>query len=128
MPSLVPLPRPRPPAPVTRSFSPVAASGAPRRSAGKSSSIRHAYRSAIFYGNAAQREIAERCIRQIEAAHVFDAPIATTLEPLEQFYEAEPYHHEYAARNPDQPYIRAVAEPKVEELRAAHADMLKERA
>jgi peptide-methionine (S)-S-oxide reductase len=59
---------------------------------------------------------------------VFDAPIATTLEPLEQFYEAEPYHHEYAARNPDQPYIRAVAEPKVEELRAAHADMLKERA
>jgi peptide-methionine (S)-S-oxide reductase len=86
------------------------------------------YRSAIFYRNAAQREVAERYIRQIDAAHVFDTPIVTTLEPLAQFYEAEPYHHGYAARNPDQPYIRAVAEPKVEKLRTAHADMLKERA
>ena len=85
------------------------------------------YRSAIFYSNEAQRRLAEQCIRQIDAAQVFDAPIATTLEPLEQFFEAEQYHHDYAARNPSQPYIRAVAAPKVAKLRATHGGMLKER-
>jgi peptide-methionine (S)-S-oxide reductase len=85
------------------------------------------YRSAIFYSNESQRRLAERYIRQIDAAQVFDAPIATTLEPLERFFEAEQYHHDYAARNPNQPYIRAVAAPKVEKLRATHGEMLKER-
>jgi peptide-methionine (S)-S-oxide reductase len=85
------------------------------------------YRSTIFYANEAQRLIAERYITQIEAAGVFDAPIATTLEPLERFYVAESYHHDYAARNPWQPYIRAVAAPKVEKLRKTHGELLKER-
>jgi peptide-methionine (S)-S-oxide reductase len=84
------------------------------------------YRSAIFYVNEAQRRIAERYIAQIDAARVFDAPVATTLEPLDAFYPAEQYHHGYAARNPSQPYIRAVAMPKVEKLRKVHADMLKD--
>lgn len=83
------------------------------------------YRSAIFYANQAQRLIAERYIAQIEAARLFDAPIATTLEPLEKFFVAEPYHHDYAARNPWQPYVRAVAAPKVEKLRKTHVDLIK---
>jgi peptide-methionine (S)-S-oxide reductase len=86
------------------------------------------YRSAIFYANEAQRRIAERYIAQIEQAKLFDAPIATRLEPLDRFYEAETYHHDYAARNPNQPYIRAVAMPKVEKMRAARRAMQKERA
>jgi peptide-methionine (S)-S-oxide reductase len=84
------------------------------------------YRSAIFYANETQRLIAERYIAQIEAAGLFDAPIATTLEPLQRFYVAEAYHHDYAARNPWQPYVRAVAAPKVEKLRKTHADLLKD--
>ena len=84
------------------------------------------YRSAIFYASEAQRRVAERYIAQIEAAQLFDAPIATTLEPLERFYEAEQYHHGYAARNPWQPYIRAVSTPKVDKLRKTHRDMLKD--
>lgn len=83
------------------------------------------YRSAIFYSNDEQRRLAAQYIRQIDAAQVFDAPIATTLEPLDQFFEAEQYHHDYAARNPNQPYIRAVAAPKVAKLRATHSAMLK---
>jgi peptide-methionine (S)-S-oxide reductase len=85
------------------------------------------YRSAIFHANEAQRLIAERYIAQINAAQLFDAPVATTLEPLEKFFEAEPHHHDYAARNPWQPYIRAVATPKVEKLRQHHGVMLKDR-
>jgi peptide-methionine (S)-S-oxide reductase len=79
------------------------------------------YRSAIFYANDAQRRIAADYIRQIDAAGLLDAPVATRLEPLERFYEAEAYHHDYAARNPNQPYIRAVAAPKVAKLRATLA-------
>jgi peptide-methionine (S)-S-oxide reductase len=85
------------------------------------------YRSTIFHANEAQRLIAERYIAQINAAQLFDAPVATTLEPLEEFFEAEPNHHDYAARNPWQPYIRAVAAPKIEKLRQHHGAMLKDR-
>ncbi len=85
------------------------------------------YRSAIFYANESQRRIAQAYISQIDAAKIFDAPLATTLEPLARFYEAEAYHHDYAARNPYQGYVRAVAMPKVDKLRATHGDLLKER-
>jgi len=84
------------------------------------------YRSAIFYANAAQKELSERYIRQIEASNLFDARVATTLEPLEAFYVAEDYHHDYAAQNPDQPYIRAAAAPKVAKMRKVYAGRLKE--
>ena len=83
------------------------------------------YRSAIFYADEGQRRVAAAYIAQIEAAKLFDAPIRTTLEPLEAFYVAEDYHHDYAARNPGQPYIRMVAEPKVSKLREVHGNLLK---
>ena len=76
------------------------------------------YRSAIFYSDAMQREVAEKYMKQIEGAHLFDRPLATTLEPLTDFHPAEAYHHDYATRNPFQPYIRFVAQPKVEKMRA----------
>jgi peptide-methionine (S)-S-oxide reductase len=84
------------------------------------------YRSAIFYASQAQRQIAADYVARIDAARVFDAPIVTTLEPLTQFFVAEAYHHDYAARNPSQPYVRAVVAPKVEKLRRTHGDRLKE--
>jgi peptide-methionine (S)-S-oxide reductase len=83
------------------------------------------YRSAIFYSDDEQKKIAEAYIKQLNEARVFSEPIATTLEPLETFYEAEEYHQDYAARNPDQPYIVYVAQPKVEKLRENFAERLK---
>jgi peptide-methionine (S)-S-oxide reductase len=83
------------------------------------------YRSAIFYANEDQRRAAAAYIAQIDAAGLFDGPVRTTLEPLEGFFVAEDYHHDYAARNPQQPYIRAVAEPKVRKLREVHRGLLK---
>jgi len=83
------------------------------------------YRSVIFFESERQRQVATAYIAQIDAAKLFDAPIQTTLEPLQAFYEAEDYHHDYAARNPNQPYIRMVAAPKVAKLRATHRDLLK---
>jgi peptide-methionine (S)-S-oxide reductase len=83
------------------------------------------YRSAIFYADDEQKRIAEAYIKQLNEARVFSEPIATTLEPLEAFYEAEEYHQDYAARNPDQPYIVYVAQPKVQKLRENFAERLK---
>ena len=83
------------------------------------------YRSAIFYADEDQRRIAAAYIAQIDRARLFDGPVRTTLEPLQAFYVAEDYHHDYAARNPQQPYIRAVTEPKVKKLREVHGNLLK---
>lgn len=83
------------------------------------------YRSAIFYRDAQQKAVAEAYIAQIERDKLFNAPIVTTLEPLEAFYEAEDYHQNYAARNPMQPYIAHISAPKVQKLRTNFADMLK---
>jgi len=82
------------------------------------------YRSAVFYNSPRQRAIVEAYIAQLHAARAFPRPIVTTLEPLEAFYEAEPYHQNYAARNPGQPYILFTALPKVQKLRAAFPDVL----
>ncbi len=83
------------------------------------------YRSAIFYANEEQKKIAEAYIRQLDEARVFSDPIVTSLEPLGNFYVAEDYHQDYAARNPTQPYIAYVAQPKVEKLRENFANLLK---
>jgi peptide-methionine (S)-S-oxide reductase len=85
------------------------------------------YRSAIFYAGEEQKGVAEAYIRQLNEVGVFHDPIVTTLEPLEAFYAAEEYHQDYAARNPHQPYIVYVAQPKVEKLRENFADRLKNR-
>jgi len=83
------------------------------------------YRSAIFYSNDEQKRIAEAYIRQLNESRVFHDPIVTTLELLAAFYVAEDYHQDYAARNPNQPYIAYVAQPKVEKLRENFSDRLK---
>jgi peptide-methionine (S)-S-oxide reductase len=86
------------------------------------------YRSAIFYGDEAQRAVAEAYIDQLNQAGVFGERIVTKIEPLNGFYEAETYHQDYAERNPSQPYVAAVAAPKVDKLREYFADKLARRA
>ena len=83
------------------------------------------YRSAIFSHDDEQRRVAEDLVRELEAEHVFDDPIVTTIEPLKAFYPAEEYHREYYRRNSNQPYCRAVIAPKVAKLRSKYLEKLK---
>lgn len=83
------------------------------------------YRSAIFPQDEAQRQCAEAYIAQLTQAAVFLAPIATTVEPGHVVYPAERYHHDYAARNPEQPYIRAVSAPKAAKLKQFFPERLR---
>lgn len=83
------------------------------------------YRSAIFYETPEQRRVAEAYIHQLNQAGVYPDPIVTTLERLDAFFPAEDYHQNFAARNPHQPYIMAVAAPKMEKLVDSYGDRLK---
>jgi peptide-methionine (S)-S-oxide reductase len=75
------------------------------------------YRSAIFYGNADQKRIAEAYIDQLNKAKVYPRPIATQVVALKAFYPAEGYHQDYAVHHPNDPYIRINDLPKVDHLR-----------
>ena len=82
------------------------------------------YRSAVFFADEEQRRVAAAYIEQLNSAAVFQAPIVTTLEPLETFYEAESYHQNYAVTNPQQPYVLHAALPKVGKLKAHFAEQV----
>jgi peptide-methionine (S)-S-oxide reductase len=80
------------------------------------------YRSEIFYANAAQKQVAERYVAQLNAARVFGAPIATRVDADAGFFRAETYHQDYLVRHPDAPYIATFDLPKVADLRALFPD------
>jgi peptide-methionine (S)-S-oxide reductase len=83
------------------------------------------YRSALFPLDPAQAEVARDYIGQLEACGAFASRIVTTIEPLEAFFVAESYHHNYAELNPGQGYIQFVSMPKVGKLESYFADKLK---
>lgn len=83
------------------------------------------YRSALFPLDAGQEQVARAYLAQLDASGAFAARLATRIEPLEAFFVAEAYHHDYAAKNPGQPYIRFVSLPKVAKLVQAFPDKLR---
>ena len=83
------------------------------------------YRSAIFYAGPEQKRVAEAEIRELTAAHAFNAPIVTKLVPLRAFYPAEAYHQHFVARNPDYPYVVYNDLPKLKTLREKYPGLLK---
>ncbi|TMS00002.1 peptide-methionine (S)-S-oxide reductase MsrA [Nonomuraea basaltis] len=59
------------------------------------------YRSAIFYANDEQRQIAEDTIADADASGLWPAKVVTEVEPAGPFWEAEPEHQDYLERYPD---------------------------
>ena len=57
------------------------------------------YRSAIFYHDESQKEIAEKITQKAQQVYA-NRKIATTLERFERFYPAEEYHQDYLSKNP----------------------------
>lgn len=58
------------------------------------------YRSAIFYLDGRQRELAEASKAGLEASGRFDEPIVTEIAEATTFYPAEEYHQDYYLKNP----------------------------
>jgi len=89
------------------------------------SDIGRQYRSAVFFADLEQKQVAAAYIAQLDAEGIFERPIATRLEPLAAFFAAEQYHQDYAALHPSQGYVAGVALPKVAKLRRQFPELLK---
>lgn len=83
------------------------------------------YRSAIFYHNENQKELALAYKLKLNQEKAFPSPVATEISPLTKFYKAEDYHMDYFNNNGDAPYCKFVIEPKVEKVRKVFKDKLK---
>lgn len=81
------------------------------------------YRSAIFYGDEAQRRMAEDYVSQLNRAGTFPRPIVTQIRPLKNFFPAEPYHQDYVARHPDNPYVAFNDLPKLTALKTTYPSL-----
>jgi peptide-methionine (S)-S-oxide reductase len=84
------------------------------------------YRSAIFYHNENQKEVAERVRDEIADGGVFRDPIVTEIVPFEAFYPAEEYHQDYYESNKNQGYCSYVIGPKIHKLLKEYSKEVKE--
>lgn len=82
------------------------------------------YRSVIFYTTPEQKIKAEQFIADLNASSEFGAPIATEISPLDVFYVAENYHHDYYANNKTRGYCEIIINPKLEKVQKKFADLL----
>lgn len=76
------------------------------------------YRSAIFATTEEQLHTALALIEHMGEARVYPSGIVTRIERAETFWPAEQQHHDYYARNTDQPYCQYVVAPKIAKFRA----------
>ena len=74
------------------------------------------YRSAIFFHNEKQKEIAEKSKKDLEDKGVYKNSIVTEITPIKDFYVAEDYHKDYYDNHQDAPYCNYVIDPKIHKL------------
>jgi peptide-methionine (S)-S-oxide reductase len=79
------------------------------------------YRSAIFWHDEKQRDVAREVISNLTAEKAFGDPIVTEVTTLERFYPAEAYHQDYYRRNTAQSYCSFVISPKLAKFRKRFA-------
>jgi peptide-methionine (S)-S-oxide reductase len=83
------------------------------------------YRSVVLNHDDEQRAIAEKTIRNLDAAKAFGSPIVTHVARFDRFYRAEEYHQDYFRRNPRQQYCVFVIQPKLDKFRKVFPGKLK---
>jgi peptide-methionine (S)-S-oxide reductase len=80
------------------------------------------YRSAIFFHDEKQKDIAERSKRDLEKKGVFKNPIVTEITPFKNFYVAEDYHKNYYDTHQEAAYCNFIIEPKIQKLLKQYKD------
>jgi len=85
------------------------------------------YRSAIFYHDEKQREIAEKVMEEFEKKKIYEDPIVTEITEFKNFYPAEDYHQQYYENNRNSnSYCRIVIDPKIQKLYKDFKNQVKE--
>ena len=83
------------------------------------------YRSAIFYRNTEQQNLASKIIRSLNQEKAYDRPIVTEVNKLKVFIPAENYHQNYFNNNKNSSYCKYVIQPKMDKFEKAFANLLK---
>lgn len=83
------------------------------------------YRSAIYYIDEKEKELASNYIAKLDKSGKYNKPIVTEIEAYTEFWVAEDYHQDYYENNPNQRYVYFVSRPKVEKVEKVFADILK---
>ncbi|MFD6415353.1 peptide-methionine (S)-S-oxide reductase MsrA [Streptomyces sp. NPDC060194] len=63
--------------------------------------IGRSYRSAVYYADDEQRKVTQDTIADVEASGLWPGKVVTEVEPLGDFWEAEPEHQDYLERYPN---------------------------
>jgi peptide-methionine (S)-S-oxide reductase len=83
------------------------------------------YRSAIFYRNDTEKELANAYIKELLDGNKYPK-ITTEVVSLEAFYAAEDYHQNYERKNPNNSYVRSVSIPRLNRFQKKYPELLKE--
>lgn len=83
------------------------------------------YRSAIFYQTENEKKLAESYIASLLDTKRFSR-ITTEVVPFDTFYIAESYHQNYKERNPNDPYVKNVSEPRLQLFKERYPELLEE--
>lgn len=83
------------------------------------------YRSAVFFHNDQQKELAEKYKSRLNEEKAFPNPIVTEVTAASTMYTAEDKHQNYFNENQGNRYCQAVIPPKLEKLRKVFGDKLK---
>lgn len=82
------------------------------------------YRSGIYFEHPEDEAVAKAFLADANAA--LDGRVVTELQPLRLYSAAEPYHHHYFARNPDQGYCVFVVAGKVDKFRKTFSHLVQD--
>ena len=84
------------------------------------------YRSAIFYHDEKQKQVAQDSKAALEREKVYEDRIVTEIVPFSNFYPAEHYYKDYYDNNKDDGYCTFVINPKIQKLLKQYGNQVKE--
>jgi peptide-methionine (S)-S-oxide reductase len=84
------------------------------------------YRAVAFYQTSTERELVEAYFADLTRARRYSRPIVTEIRALGTFTDAEPFHQNFAARNPMDPYVVVNDAPKLARLSRDFARLYRE--
>ena len=84
------------------------------------------YRSAIFYHDDEQKQVALASKEALEKSGAYKNPVVTEIAPFTNFYPAEAYHKDYYDSHRFAPYCMLIIDPKVKKLLKTYGNEMKE--
>lgn len=83
------------------------------------------YRSIIFYSNPTEKKEAEDYKTKLNASGEFKTPIAAEIVPFVKFWDAEGYHQNYVANNPNVGYVQFESIPRIKRFQSKYPELIK---